>query len=93
MEIGSFDSRIPPAPTAGPTVPVVARAEQEQLIKAIKAVNATEVFGQDTELVFVLDRQTRKPLLRLVDMRTNEVIRQVPTEHVLRLAREFSGTA
>lgn len=86
MEIGSFDSRIPPAASTGPTMPVNIRAEQDQLIKAVKAVNAAEVFGENTELVFVLDRQTRRPLLRLVDVRTKEVIRQVPPEVVLRLA-------
>ncbi len=88
MEIGSLDSKVPPVVSTGPAVPSEVRAEQQQLIKAVKAVNSTQVFGENTELVFVLDRQTRRPLLRLVDMRTKEVIRQVPPEHVLRLAED-----
>jgi uncharacterized FlaG/YvyC family protein len=90
MEIGSFDSRIPPVASTGPAVPAPLRAEQDQLIKAVKAVNGAQVFGENTELVFVLDRHTRRPLLRLVDRKTHEVIRQVPPESVLRLAVSLS---
>jgi uncharacterized FlaG/YvyC family protein len=91
MEIGSYDSRIPPVAVAGPAVPAALRAEQDQLIKAVQAVNEAQVFGENTELVFVLDRHTRKPVLRLVDRRTQEVIRQVPPETALRLAGSLSS--
>jgi uncharacterized FlaG/YvyC family protein len=91
MEIGSFDSRIPPVAATGPALPAPVRAEQDQLIKAVRAVNGAQVFGENTELVFVLDRHTRRPLLRLVDRRTHEVIRQVPPETALRLAGSLSG--
>ncbi|MBI4902202.1 MAG: flagellar protein FlaG [Acidobacteria bacterium] len=63
-------------------------AETRQLIHAVRAINGAEVFGQNQELTFVMDRDTKKPLLRIVDRKTGEVIAQVPPEHVLRLARE-----
>jgi len=87
MEIGSFDSNIPPVTVSNTALSPEARTEQVQLIKAVKAVNSAELFGQNTELTFVMDRLTKRPLLRLVDVRTKEVIRQVPMEYALRLAQ------
>ena len=87
MEIGSFDSNIPPVTVSNTALSPEARTEQVQQIKAVRAVNSAELFGQNTELTFVMDRQSKRPLLRLVDVRTKEVIRQVPTEYALRLAQ------
>ncbi|HUJ22442.1 MAG TPA: flagellar protein FlaG [Bryobacteraceae bacterium] len=61
-------------------------AENRRLIEAVHAVNATELFGQDNELSFVLDRGSQRPVIRIVNRKTNEVIRQIPPEYVLRLA-------
>jgi len=88
MEIGSVDSSVPPVALSGSVVPPETRTEQVQLIKAVKAVNSAEIFGQNTEVTLILDRKTRRPLLQLVDVRTKEVIRQVPAEYLLRLAQE-----
>ena len=87
MEIGSFDSNIPPVTVSNTALSPEARTEQVQLIKAVRAVNSAELFGQNTELTFVMDRQSKRPLLRLVDVRTKEIIRQVPMEYALRLAQ------
>ena len=63
-------------------------SERRELIKAIKALNQTELFGENNELTFILDRNTHRPLMRLVDRRTREVIRQIPPESVLRMAED-----
>jgi flagellar protein FlaG len=63
--------------------------EQKQLVQAVKAINKTELFGEGNELTFQMDRETRRPIIRLVDSRTKEVIRQIPPEYVLRMAEEF----
>ncbi len=63
--------------------------ERRELVKAIKAINATKFFGENYELTFVLDRGTRRPLMRIVDRQTREVIRQLPPEYALRLAEEM----
>jgi flagellar protein FlaG len=64
-------------------------AEQREVIQAIKAVNAAELFGENSELTFVLDRESRRPVVRIVDRQTNEVIQQIPPEYVLRMAQEL----
>ena len=63
--------------------------ERRELVKAIKAINATEFFGENYELTFVMDRETHRPLMRIVDRQTREVIRQLPPEYTLRLAKEM----
>lgn len=63
--------------------------ERRELVKAIKAINATALFGENYELTFVLDRETHRPLMRIIDRQTREVIRQLPPEYTLRLAEEI----
>jgi len=66
---------------------------QRALIQAVKALNAAELFGQNSELSFVLDRETRRPVVRLIDRKTAEVIRQIPPEYLLRMAHDLKGLA
>jgi flagellar protein FlaG len=73
--------------------PVEKFPQHRELIQAVKAVNVADLFGQDSELTFVLDRETHRPLVRLVDRNTNEVIRQIPPEYVLRIAAELRELA
>ncbi len=81
------------AMTAAP-VPSEQVPQQRELIQAVKALNAVELFGQNSELTFVLDRQTRRAVVRIVDRNTNEVLRQIPPEYVLRLAEDLkTGSA
>lgn len=63
--------------------------ERRELVRAVRAINATELFGQNYELTFVLDRETRRPLMRIVDRQTREVIRQLPPEYAVRLVEEL----
>ena len=63
-------------------------AAQRQLIQAVKALNGTELFGHDSELTFVFDRETHKALVRVVNKNTREVLLQIPPESVLRMAEE-----
>ena len=63
--------------------------EQRTLIQAVKAVSAAALFGQDNELTFVLDRTTRRAVVRIVNRETREVVDQIPNEYVLRMAEEL----
>jgi uncharacterized FlaG/YvyC family protein len=72
-------------------MPTEELAGQRALIQAVRALNAAELFGQNSELTFVLDRDTRRPVVRLVDRKTNEVIRQIPPEYMLRMASDLKG--
>src|SRR6202795_1667665 len=71
------------------TEPAVTRPlaeDQRVLIQAVRSVNAAELFGENTELTFVLDRASRRAVVRIVDKQTHEVVDQIPAEYVLRLA-------
>jgi flagellar protein FlaG len=87
-------SSVPPvsAPTgAAPPAPQIPTPDQRALIHAVKAINATALFGEDHELSFILDRNTRQVVVRVVNRDTREVVRQIPAEYVLRLAEENLG--
>ena len=77
------------APVTTSPVPVERLQENRELIRAVKAVNATEYYDQNNELTFKLDRG--RPIVRLINKSTNEVIRQIPPEYVLRLAEDLKS--
>ena len=54
--------------------------------RAVTTVNSARIFGQDNELTIALDRGTKRTVVRLVDRKTGEVVRQIPAETLLRLA-------
>lgn len=94
MEIGSWStgnlvagaSSGTPAPAAEMTSQQL--NEQRQLIRAVKALNASDLFGQNSELTFVFDRQTQRALVRVIDKHTHEIVMQIPPEYVIRMAEE-----
>jgi uncharacterized FlaG/YvyC family protein len=77
---------------ASPVAETKLHAEPE-LTQAVKAVNAAKLFGQDAELSFVMDREAKRLVVRLVNKDTRKVIRQVPAEEVLRAAEELQQQA
>jgi uncharacterized FlaG/YvyC family protein len=68
------------------TAPRPLDQNQQAVIQAVKAVNAAELFGQDNEVTFVLDRASHHPVVRIVDKSTREVVAQIPSQAVLELA-------
>ena len=62
-------------------------AQNRELIQTVKSISASELFGQDSELTFALDRDTRRPVVRILNRRTQQVMLQVPPEYVLHLAQ------
>ena len=85
--------RMPAITGAAPTNPPPNPIENRELIQAVKAVSQAELFGSGNELMFVMDRDSRRPVIRIVDRTTREVVRQVPPEYVLRLAQDLSPGA
>ncbi|HLK67618.1 MAG TPA: flagellar protein FlaG [Bryobacteraceae bacterium] len=74
------------AAAPAPVTPVDKAAENREVVQAVKALNGTEMFGQDNVLTFQKDRQTNKMVIRMVNKKTQEVVSQIPPEYVLRLA-------
>jgi uncharacterized FlaG/YvyC family protein len=59
-------------------------------VTAVRALNKSELFGQDRELLFTRDSDTRKPVIRIVSRTTGEVLDQIPPERVLKIAAELA---
>ena len=76
-----------------PTLPPEKVAETRDLVQAVKALNGSEMFGQNSELMFQMDRGSNRVVIRIVDRKTKETLTQVPPEYVLQLARDISGQA
>ncbi|MBZ5596286.1 MAG: flagellar protein FlaG [Acidobacteriia bacterium] len=77
-----------PAATPAPVAPEQV-AENRDIVQAVKALNAASSFGDSNELSFMLDRNTKLPVIRIVNKNTKEVVEQIPPEYVLRLAEEL----
>ena len=91
--------------TIDATVPAIARevnstsysiqiqAANRDLIQAVRAVNASDKLGNKNELSFSLDPRTHRPVVKIVNRVTNEVVQQIPNEEVLRLAESLNFPA
>jgi len=87
MDVAALN-RVAQAPQAiVPAVPADQAVQNRQVVQAVKALNGSEMFGQDNELLFVPDRQTQRMVVRVVNRKTGEVLSQIPPEYVLRLAQ------
>ncbi len=92
MEIGSVQKDAQNIAIAPVSTPPEVAAQNRELIQAVKSVNATEHFGPDSELTFSFDRHTQRPILRVVNSRTKEVIQQIPPQYVLEMAKRSVGS-
>ncbi len=65
-------------------------AERRQVSQAVKAVNESGVLGRN-QLVLSVDSQTHRPIIRIEDRETHELVQQIPPEYVLQLAENLGG--
>jgi uncharacterized FlaG/YvyC family protein len=89
MEITAVDRSAQPMVAPAATVPVDQAAENREVVKAVKALNGTEMFGDDNQLTFRRDPETQRMVIRVVNRKTEEVVTQIPPEYVLRLAEDL----
>ena len=65
---------------------VAARGGKEDVDKAVEKINkAVQAFSQKLE--FSVDRESEAFVVKVVDKDTREVIRQIPSEEMLQIAR------
>ncbi len=64
------------------------RSSAQALIQAVKAVNAAQIFGPENEVTFIRDRATNRLVTRVVNRDSHELVLQIPSEQVFRLAEE-----
>ncbi|MGA3188460.1 MAG: flagellar protein FlaG [Bryobacteraceae bacterium] len=65
--------------------------DQKALLEAVKVVNAAQLFGQENEVTFIIDRAANIAVVRIVNKETGKLVQQIPNEQMLRLAEESSG--
>jgi uncharacterized FlaG/YvyC family protein len=58
---------------------------------AVKTVNDAQLFGQDNEVTFRIDRAVNIAVVRVINKQTGELVQQIPNEQMLKLAEESSG--
>lgn len=103
MKLGSINNANPTAPvTERPQLHPSAEAsadaaaavfaaqaiDQSQIRKALDEVNQ-KMQSLGGSLEFSVDRQTGKTVVRIIDTSTNQLIRQIPSEEMLTIARSL----
>jgi flagellar protein FlaG len=84
-----------PAPSsvaAPPQVTAEEAGQRRQLLQAAQSVNQSGGLGQN-QLVFLLDRDTHRAVIRVVDRDTQKVVSQIPAEYLLQLAQNLGSSA
>jgi uncharacterized FlaG/YvyC family protein len=87
--VGDAGQALPAAPAAASPNWLV---ENRELIRSVKSINAAELFGDGKELTFALDWETKRPVVRVIDRQSGEILFQSPPDYMLRLA-EVMGKA
>lgn len=85
MDISAVTRTAQSPDPAAAVAPVDHAAQTRDAIQAVKALNATEMFGNENELTFRMDQQSRRMVIQIVNRNTKEVISQIPPEYVLAL--------
>jgi flagellar protein FlaG len=69
-----------PAPATKPT--------QQQVKEAVEQIQRNNV-ASSTDLQFSVDSATGRTIVSIVDAETGEVVRQIPTEEIMKMARSL----
>jgi uncharacterized FlaG/YvyC family protein len=93
MDVAPIGNPGQAAPVAADNAGAQWLVENRELIRSVKSIDAAELFGQGRELSFALDRETKRPVVRVVDQQTGEVLWQAPPEYMLRLAKSLGAHA
>jgi len=74
------------APASAESSAVVEEATPTQVAEAVREIN-TSLQSRSVGLQFELDEDTDKMIVKVVDRTSGEVIRQIPSEEVVRIAK------
>ena len=69
--------------------PVPSNAQEESQLKQAVTELQRQTQQAAPNLEFSIDRQSGRSVIKVVDSRTKEVIRQIPSEEVLRLNQQL----
>lgn len=83
---------LPATQTADATPSPVPAPSSEQVQQAVREVTAAAQSKVST-LQFSIDKETGTTLVKIVDAETQDVIRQIPAEEILAIARSIDKVA
>jgi flagellar protein FlaG len=91
MDISAVARSLQPEPAA-PVSTTEQPTQTRDIVQAVKALNATEMFGENNELIFQMDQQSKRMVVQIVNRQTKEVLSQIPPEYILRLSEDLKNT-
>ena len=59
------------------------------VVAAVRALNKSQLFGEQKQMLFARDQETQKTVIRIVERGTGEVIDQIPAEQILRILEDL----
>lgn len=86
IEPARYDIHFPVDPRTELNHPVT---PSRQLISAVKALSRTELTADNRELAFGVDPASDQLVVRILDRETKQVVRQIPAEAALKMARDL----
>jgi flagellar protein FlaG len=89
MNISAVNRNFQPLEAATPVSAAEQPAQTRDVVQAVKALNATEMVGDENELVFQMDQQAKRIVVQIVNRQTQEVVSQIPAEYILRLSEDM----
>jgi uncharacterized FlaG/YvyC family protein len=89
MDINGVNRSADGVPVTAAAVPTDQVVGKRELVQAVKALNASEMFGDRNEMEIAKDPQTNRLVVRMVNRDTKEVVSQIPPQYVLQLAEDF----
>lgn len=90
MDVNALNRITQALPAVATAIPVDQASENRQVVQAVKALNKSEMFGEENDLVFQRDPETRRMVVKVVNRNTKDVVSQIPAEYLLRLADDLN---
>jgi uncharacterized FlaG/YvyC family protein len=89
MEILPINSAGASAPLSNVTPSAHNDVPVRQIVAAVREINKAELMGENRQLNFTRDPETKLPVIQIVDQSTGDVIDQLPAESLLLLAEQL----
>lgn len=77
------------AATTNATSPASGTVDRKQLEAAVESIDKFINVSQPPKLAFSIDEDTDRPVVRITDASTGELIRQIPSQEALDIARSL----
>jgi flagellar protein FlaG len=86
---GASETATPPAPTQPRATPPTQAPLSSDALRQVASQINNFLKSSSSNLQFMVDGDTRKVVVRIVDSETNELIRQIPSEEMLAISKSL----